>query len=198
MLEIPLNTAVTLPVIIKDGSGDPVTGVLYSDVECRFSAAGGALGTLAITAGNWTEIGRGLYTIDFTTTEIDTEGWFTYIATSATAAWVQFEDTVNVVLKGQVFLTAAYNETTTDLVVRAWLEIDGQIVEAPTSCAVSIKDDTDVERFALTSVAPSADGFFTITETGPTLSDDHNYSCSVDIVYGNNTYTSGDCLLIFS
>jgi hypothetical protein len=194
MLNITPNAAVTLPVVMKDASGDPVTGLVFGDITCKYSQAGGAIGTLVITALNWTEIGQGLYTIDFTATETDTVGWFTYLVTGTGAK--QYDNTVNVTLGNYACrFTATYNESTTDLVIRAWLELDGAVVAAPTSCAISIKDDTEVEQWALTDASPSADGFFTITETGPTLEDDHNYSAEVSIVYGGNTYTSGSCML---
>ena len=196
MDEVTLNTAITLPVVLTDASRDPVTGVVFGDVTCKYSKAGAALGTLAVTADNWTEIGQGLYTLDFTVTEIDTLGWLTYLVTGVGAK--QYDNTVKVVLNGQVFVTAAYNASTTELVIRAWLEIDGQIIAAPTSVALSVRDDTEVEQFTYADSSPSDDGFFTIEDTGPSLEDDHNYSIKAAIVYGGNTYTSGDCLLTIS
>ena len=58
MDEVTLNTATTLPVILTDVNRDPVTGVVFGGVTCKYSKAGAALGTLAVTADNWTEIGR--------------------------------------------------------------------------------------------------------------------------------------------
>lgn len=196
MDEVTLNNAVTLPVLLIDGSMDPVTGVAFGDVTCTYSKAGAALGTLTITADNWTEIGQGLYTVDFTTGEIDTLGWFAFLVTGVGAK--QFNSTVKVVKHGQVLVSAAYNAALTELVIRAWLEIDGQVIVAPVSLALSIRDDTNVEKFTYASSSPSVDGFFTITDTGPTLEDDHNYSVEASVVYGGNTYTSGACLLTIS
>lgn len=196
MDEVTINTAVTLPVMLRDGSNDPVTGIAFGDATCKYSKAGAALATLTLSAGNWTELGQGLYTVDFTSSEIDTLGWFAYLVTGTGAK--QYDNVVKVMLRGQVFFTAAYNATTTDLVVRAWLEIDGQIVAAPDSVAISIRDDSDTEQFNLSSASPSVDGFFTVTDTGPTLNDDHNYSVEVAITYGGNTYTSGACMLTIS
>ena len=194
LLPVTVNNDATLPIQLTD-SGAVKTGVLFGDVVCHYSKAGAALAEYTIDTDNWTEIGQGLYTIDFTDSELDILGWFKYLVTSATADFDQAEYTVFVEKRGQVRFSAVYNETTTDLVIRAWLEIDGEIVTAPTSVSISIKDDTEVEQWSLADSSPSADGFFTITSSSPVLSDDHNYSCNVAIIYSGNTYTSGDCLL---
>lgn len=194
LLPVTVNNDATLPIQLTD-SGAVKTGVLFGDVVCHYSKAGAALAEFTIDTDNWTEIGQGLYTIDFTDSELDTLGWFKYFVTSATADFDQAEYTVFVEKRGQVRFTACYNETTTELVVRAWLEIDGEIITAPDSAAISIKDDTETEQLSLADASASADGFFTMTETGPTLEDDHNYSCTVAITYNGNVYTSGDSLL---
>jgi hypothetical protein len=198
MLEVTLNTARTLPVQLVDSSGVPVTGAAFGDVTpVAYSKNGAALGSLVITALNWTELGQGLYTIDFTASELDTEGFFTYMVQSdGGPAFLQYENTVQVVLRGQAKAVPAFNESTGDLVVRSWLEIDGQVITNPVSVSISVRDQADVEQFVFTSNAPSAaTGFFTMTEASIVLLDDHNYSMVISIVYGGNTYVSGDCLL---
>jgi hypothetical protein len=196
MDEVLLNTAVTLPVMLKDVNRDPVTGVVFGDVTCTYSTNGAALGTLVVTTDNWTEIGQGLYTLDFTAGEIDTLGWFTYLVTGVGAK--QYNNTVKVVKTGQVLVSAAYNASTTALVIRSWLHVDGLIITAPTSVALSVRDAAGVEQFTYASSSPSAQGVFTITDTGPALVDDHNYVIEATITYGANTYTSGECLLTIS
>lgn len=196
MDKVTLNTIVTLPVMLTDANRDPVTGVVFGDVTCKYSKVGAAIGTLVVTTDNWTEIGQGLYTLDFTVSEIDTLGWFTYLVTGVGAK--QYDNTVRVVMEGQVFVTAAYNTTTTELVIRSWLMIDGQIITDPDSVAISIRDDTAVEQFTYADASVGIAGFFTITDTGPSLEDDHNYSIVAAIAYGGNTYTSGGCMLTLS
>ncbi len=196
MYEVTQNNAITLPVLLRDASNDPVTGVVFGDVTCTYSKAGGALGTLTVTADNWTEIGQGMYTLDFTAAELDTLGWFGYMVTGAGAK--QYDNTVMVIKRGQVHVLAAYNATTTVLVIRAWLEIDGQLIAAPDSLATSVRDASEAEVFTWSDAAPSVDGFFTVADTGPGLSDDHNYSIKATITYNGNTYIGGSCLLTIS
>jgi len=74
------DTARSLPVLLVDGGGAVKTGVVEGSVTVVTSKNGGALTGFTLT-GKWTELGQGLYTIDFADTDLDTEGFFAYLVT---------------------------------------------------------------------------------------------------------------------
>jgi hypothetical protein len=84
MIERKVNTANTLPVMLRDSSGAPVTGVVFGSVTCKYQKFGDtSLTTKTIDGTNWTEIGQGKYDIDFTAGELDTLNDFIYLVTEA-------------------------------------------------------------------------------------------------------------------
>jgi len=74
------DTTRSLPVLLVDGGGAVVTGVVEGSVTVVTSKNGGALTGFTLT-DKWTELGQGLYTIDFADTDLDTEGFFAYLVT---------------------------------------------------------------------------------------------------------------------
>jgi len=74
------DIARSLPVLLVDGGGAVVTGVVEGSVTVVTSKNGGALTGFTLT-NKWTELGQGLYTIDFADTDLDTEGFFAYLVT---------------------------------------------------------------------------------------------------------------------
>jgi len=74
------DTARKLPVLLVDSGGAVVTSVAEGDVTVVTSKNGGALTGFTLT-DKWTELGQGLYTIDFASGDLDTEGFFAYLVT---------------------------------------------------------------------------------------------------------------------
>jgi len=74
------DVARALPVLLVDSAGAVVTGVVEGSVTVVTSKDGGALTGFTLT-GKWTELGQGLYTIDFADTDLDTVGFFAYLVT---------------------------------------------------------------------------------------------------------------------
>ena len=61
-----------------------VTGLTFSDVSCQFSKDNGAFSAKTLTGANFTDVGLGSYTIQFTASELDTVGPLTVVVTGAT------------------------------------------------------------------------------------------------------------------
>ena len=76
MLEIEKGISKKLPVLVTQEEHGMVgveidsIGISYSQNFCQF--VGKAL------SGSWSEVGNGLYAIDFSAEELDTEGFFVY------------------------------------------------------------------------------------------------------------------------
>jgi len=82
---IKKDTANNLPVLMLDSSGVPVTGIAWDDATpptVNYAKEGdSSLTSLTLSAGNWIEIGQGVYEIAFTAGILDTKGKFIYLAT---------------------------------------------------------------------------------------------------------------------
>jgi len=74
------SSARKLPVLLVDSNGAVVTSVAEGNVTVVTSKNGGALTGFTLT-DKWTELGQGLYTINFANTDLDTEGFFAYLVT---------------------------------------------------------------------------------------------------------------------
>ena len=74
MIEISIGSAIKLPVLLVsyDQAVKEITDI---GISCSKN-----LDTFAEkqASGSWTEIGNGLYAIDFSAEELDTEGFFVY------------------------------------------------------------------------------------------------------------------------
>ena len=84
MIKLKQSIARTLPVMLIDSTDHvaPKTGIAEANVTVKTSKDGGALTDFTLT-GLWTELGQGLYTIDFAIGDLDTVGFFAYLVTSA-------------------------------------------------------------------------------------------------------------------
>jgi hypothetical protein len=60
----------------------PVTGILFSEVVCRYRKEGGILVTKTLDSSSWTEVGDGFYYVTFSPAEMNTLGYFFYTLTS--------------------------------------------------------------------------------------------------------------------
>ena len=80
------NVAGKLPAYMQDVNGAPVTGLAFGDISVKYAKEGATgLTTKTINAGNWTEVGQGLYDISFTGVELDTIRFFKYVVTGTGA-----------------------------------------------------------------------------------------------------------------
>jgi hypothetical protein len=69
-------------VLLLNASEFPVSGVLFSSVTVRYRKNGAtSFTTKALLAGEWTEIGDGLYRLTFSGGELDTSGNFRFLVT---------------------------------------------------------------------------------------------------------------------
>ena len=80
MVILKQSTARKLPVLLVDGGGAVKTEVAEVSVTVKTSKNGGELTGFTLT-DKWTELGQGLYTIDFAIGDLDTEGFFAYLVT---------------------------------------------------------------------------------------------------------------------
>jgi hypothetical protein len=67
-------------VTLLDSLDVPVTGVLFGSVTVRFRKNGAAgFTTKSVLAGEWNEVGDGIYLLTFTAGELDTAGNFRFL-----------------------------------------------------------------------------------------------------------------------
>ena len=97
---IKANTQVILPVLMVSSSDFITrnTGIVYGSVTCEFIQPGSTtLTSKSITAGNWTESGKGIYWITFLNTDIGSNaGKFTF--TISVSGNINYEGSEDVVL----------------------------------------------------------------------------------------------------
>ena len=84
MIKLTQSTARSLPVMLIDSDDHvaPKTGIVEGSVTVVISKDGGALTGFTLT-DKWTELGQGLYTIDFAVGDLNTVGFFAYLVTAA-------------------------------------------------------------------------------------------------------------------
>jgi len=80
LIVLKQSSARKLPVLLVDSGGAVKADVAEIDVTVVTSKNGGALTGFTLT-DKWTELGQGLYTIDFAAGDLDTEGFFAYLVT---------------------------------------------------------------------------------------------------------------------
>lgn len=92
------NVASEDTVQLFDTNNLPVVGILVSQIQLWIRKAGEAGYTQkTLLAGEWTDRGNGNYAIDFAATDFDVLGLFRYKVISPTAAFVLYEDGLEVV-----------------------------------------------------------------------------------------------------
>jgi hypothetical protein len=70
-------------VVLLSKTSAPVTGIAYTAVTCQFRKEGGSFASKSLTNLNFTELGNGVYTIGFTTAELNTLGSFVVVVQGA-------------------------------------------------------------------------------------------------------------------
>jgi len=80
-----VTQSVSTPLlVILSKNNVAVTGLVAADLTCQFLKSGaGSFASKALTGGNFAEKGLGIYTITFTTAELNTLGPFTVVLTGA-------------------------------------------------------------------------------------------------------------------
>lgn len=79
------SVAANLVTILTGTTGLPKTGLTSADVTCTYRKEGQSSFTAkSLNGSNFTEIGSGVYTIQFTSAELNTLGSFTWIVSGAT------------------------------------------------------------------------------------------------------------------
>ena len=79
------SQAANLVCFITTLAGAPATGLTFSTVTASYRKEGAGVFTAkALTGVNFIEIGSGVYTVGFTSGELDTAGSFTFIVTGGT------------------------------------------------------------------------------------------------------------------
>jgi hypothetical protein len=104
------SVAAKLPVMMRDSSGNPVTGLADTDVVVKYQKQNGSLTTKTMSPSNWTEVGQGKYDISFTATELNTEGDFFYPVTGTGAE--QFSGLARIELNRNLFKTDEFRTLT--------------------------------------------------------------------------------------
>lgn len=84
MRSVIQNRPDTITVTLRSlATGDPKTGILYTDITLYYRKDGGSPTAKSIDAGNFREVDAanmpGLYEIDFTASDFDTEGEFVFV-----------------------------------------------------------------------------------------------------------------------
>jgi len=98
MRYVKQNVASEDTVQLFDSSQNPVTGVLFNQVQVYIRKEGAAGFTQkTIGAGDWTDRGNGNYAVDFAAGDFDTLGLFQYQVISTGAAFVGYQDSLQVV-----------------------------------------------------------------------------------------------------
>lgn len=76
----------------------------------------------------------------------------------------------------------AFDEAGQQLFAEVWLERKGQVVLAPTSCAVTLRDKDEANIASLASATPQAsNGVFNIEQAGVILADNRPYNALVSV-----------------
>lgn len=83
MIILTKDEARKLPVMLIDSSDhiSAKTSVAEGDVTVTIAKNLGTLTSFTLT-GKWTEIGQGVYSISFSASDLNTEGYFAYMVTS--------------------------------------------------------------------------------------------------------------------
>ncbi len=83
------DVAANLVVYLTDATNTPVTGLTFSVVTCTYRKEGAGVFTAKVLTGvNFVEIGSGVYTVGFTSGELDTPGSFTFIVDGASISQI--------------------------------------------------------------------------------------------------------------
>lgn len=79
------QSAKLVAILSLSSTGAPATGLTASALTCQYRKAGGVFTPKSLT-GSFTEIGSGVYEVDFSASELDTLGQFLFTITGGTIA----------------------------------------------------------------------------------------------------------------
>lgn len=153
------NQAADLVVILTDADNAAVTGLTDTDVTADYRKEGQGSFTSYTLTGLLTEIGAGVYTIEFTTSEIDTVGTFTVKVNGASIR--QFVTIANVLAAG----TSPTVKTVDTCVINGHVftpdgsALEGAVVSARVIASPTIENDVALTR-DLVSVTTDSNGEF--------------------------------------
>ena len=88
MIEYKQNISAKIPVRILDGGGDPVPGILFSDITAAVQKSDGTTQILSVATQDWAEVATGafsnagLYWLDLPISAMDTTGYLTVAVAS--------------------------------------------------------------------------------------------------------------------
>lgn len=91
-----IDIAAKVPVLLRDSTGTPITGVVFGDVTAKFRKFGEtSLTSKTVTGSNWFEVGDGWYDLLFTAGDLGTLKDFNYIAIeSGSVQWNGFAEVI--------------------------------------------------------------------------------------------------------
>ena len=191
-LSVFLNEASILPVILQNATGGELTGYTASSVTLTKSLNGAAMTTLTPTS--WTELGHGLYEALVPGSQFSAEGTYVYrAATNPQGTNPAFNGVATVghrLDQYECWVNPEYDEVTQEFAAHVWLTRNGQIVQAPISCALTLTDVNGVTPVNITSILPDADGVFVLTQSEIVLSLSMAYKCKVVVTNADGTWTS--------
>jgi hypothetical protein len=85
-IERKISVAAKMPVLLRDTSGVPVTGVVFGGVTVKYRKFGQtSFTTKTISGSDWFEVGDGWYDVLFSASELDTVEDFNYIVQEASS-----------------------------------------------------------------------------------------------------------------
>ena len=155
------NQAADLVVILTDSSNVPVTGLTFSDVTADYRKEGqGSFTSYTLDGTNFTEIGDGVYTIGFTTSEIDTVGTFTVKVNGASIQ--QYVTIANVLAAG----TSPTIETVNTCVINGHVfdadgsALEGAAISARVIASPTLLNDIALSRNSVTATTDANGEFF--------------------------------------
>lgn len=86
------------------------------------------------------------------------------------------------VVEGEAHLNVAYDESSKTLFMEAWIERRGQVVTAPTSTTVVVRDKDGTIVATQSSSSPQVNGVFSLSQSPLILFDNRPYNASVTVV----------------
>jgi len=191
MIQAAVGETVRLHFVLLEEDGvTPLSGLDDSDFTkelIRDTVESAVVGTVAEVATT------GRYHLDFVP---DAEGsWYVDVFTDETDDMFSCLVAVGPAgapqgyLSNEAQLNVAYDESATTLFMEAWLDRNGQSVAAAdlVSCEIKVYDDAGTLLFTETSSSPDANGRFSLSRSGVTLTANRPYNATVTVVDSRGT-----------
>lgn len=126
MRRLVFNSDQSVTFLFRDGSGNPLSGLVFSDLVLYLVKEGGTPTLFTITSGDFEELDAtnvpGLYRIDFSASEVDTEGSLSFYSQA----------------NGGVSLAAYYEEFRVEVVEDPVIEVYGSILPQNTTQTLTV------------------------------------------------------------